>query len=92
MASHEGGEYLKEQTVSPNPSPESYNFPGMVCYQRLGEKIFKKNQTIFGPGDDFCSLWHVLSLAGYGEETWTPQYNYWRAPAKLDDGGENLLT
>jgi len=32
-----------------------------------------------------------LGLAGIGAAEWTPQYNYWSRPAKLDDGGENLI-
>ncbi len=63
----------------------------MVAYSRQGDQIFKLNSTRFGPGDLFCPLWHVLSLAGIGEETWTPQYSYWKRPQKLDDGGLNVV-
>jgi predicted dithiol-disulfide oxidoreductase (DUF899 family) len=87
MASHGGGEYIQEQTVQP-PQP---NMPGIVCYERKGDRIFKKNASVFGPGDQFCSTWHILSLAGVSENEWTPQYNYWQRPAKMDDGGQNVL-
>jgi predicted dithiol-disulfide oxidoreductase (DUF899 family) len=87
MASHGGNEYIQEQSVVPGES----NMPGMVCYVREGEKLFKKSDANFGPGDLYCSLWHILSLAGQGEETWTPQYNYWRRPQKMDDGGLKIL-
>jgi predicted dithiol-disulfide oxidoreductase (DUF899 family) len=86
MASHGKSPYFGEQTGQ----GENKNNPGLVCYVRKGEKIFKKNTAEFGPGDQFCSLWHFLSLAGVGTEDWTPQYNYWQRPAKLDDGGANL--
>ena len=66
------------------------NMPGAVLYTREGTSIRRKNAVIFGPGDMFCSAWNLLSLAGLGEEQWTPQYAYWRRPAKMDDGGENL--
>jgi hypothetical protein len=36
-------------------------------------------------------MWGLLGLAGMGEEDWTPQYNYWKRPLKLDDGGLNVL-
>ena len=26
------------------------------------------NSVVFGPGDLFCSVWHLLALAGIGEE------------------------
>ena len=62
----------------------------MVCYERKGKKIFKPNSAEFGPGDLYCSIWHILSLGGVGEDAWTPQYSYWKRPQKLDDGGQNI--
>ena len=87
LASHGGGEYIREQSVTPGQD----NYPGIVCYIRQGDQIFRTNSTTFGPGDLYCSQWHVLSLAGMGEEQWIPQYSYWKRPVKLDDGGANVL-
>lgn len=87
MASHRGGNYIKEQTVM----PESDNMPGVVCYHRDGDRILRSHSAVFGPGDLYCSIWNYLSLAGLSSEDWTPQYNYWKRPAKLDDGGENII-
>jgi hypothetical protein len=30
-------------------------------------------------------------MAGLSAADWTPQYNYWRRPRKMDDGGANLI-
>lgn len=87
LASHSGGTYIQEQTVTEGGK----NSPGAVFYERVGDKIFRKNSAEFGPGDIFCSMWGLLGLAGMGEEEWTPQYNYWKQPLKLDDGGLNVL-
>lgn len=87
LASHEGGPYMQEQSVMPGEG----NAPGIVWYVREGDKIFRRNRSAFGPGDQFCSLWHILSLGGFGGENWTPQFNYWQRPEVLDDGGENIL-
>ncbi|NNF15150.1 MAG: DUF899 family protein [Gammaproteobacteria bacterium] len=87
MASHGGRAYIKEQTVSAG----SENYPGAVCYEREGNDIYRKNSCVFGPGDLYCSMWGLLALAGLDESSWTPQYNYWLAPKKLDDGGDNIL-
>ncbi len=89
MFSHGGGEYIQEQSVMTGER----NGPGLVCYFRKGDEIFRKNASAFGPGDQFCSLWHIISLAGRNEENWTPQYNYWKpmAPAQMDDGGKNVI-
>ena len=86
-ASHGGGEYLREQNAMPGAEG---NMPGLVCYVRKGNEVFRKNSSVFGPNDLFCSLWHILGLAGFGDENWTPQFQYWQRPSKLDDGGQNL--
>jgi len=87
LASHGGGKYIVEQTVTPGET----NSPGAVFYERVGDEIYRKNSSEFGPGDIFCSMWGLLGLAGMDEEDWTPQYNYWKRPLKLDDGGLNVL-
>ncbi len=86
MASHRGGDYIREQSVVAGEA----NYPGLVCYRRDGERIFRLNATPFGPGDDFCSLWSMLSLAGEDHQSWTPQFGYWKRPAQMEDGGANL--
>jgi predicted dithiol-disulfide oxidoreductase (DUF899 family) len=87
MASHGGGDYIREQSVVSGEN----NMPGMVCYQRQGDQVFKKNDFVFGPGDLYCAIWHILSMAGIGEDGWTPQYAYWKRPQKMDDGGLKIL-
>jgi predicted dithiol-disulfide oxidoreductase (DUF899 family) len=87
MASHGGGDYIREQSVVAGKD----NMPGIVCYLRKEDQVFKMNAATFGPGDQFCSMWHILSLAGCGEENWTPQYSYWKRPQKMDDGGLKIL-
>jgi len=87
LASHGGGEYIKEQTVMDGAE----NMPGAVVYERDGNKIRRKNSCVFGPGDLYCSAWGLLGLAGLGEADWTPQYRYWQRPDQMDDGGQNLV-
>lgn len=87
LASHGGGPYIVEQSAQPGAS----NMPGAVLYVRDGGKILRKNACVFGPGDLYCPTWGLLALAGMGEAEWTPQFNYWLRPSKLEDGGENVL-
>ena len=86
MASHGGGTYISEQSVTAGKE----NYPGIVCYRRDGERIFRMNSSAFGPGDDYSSIWSVLGLAGLDDSSWTPQYGYWKRPGQMEDGGENL--
>ena len=88
MVSHKNSNYIQEQNVS-EPSGKA-NSPGVACYVKKDNKIYLKNKSGFGPGDEFCSAWNILSLAGHNAETWTPQFNYWKRPSQMDDGGENL--
>ena len=87
LASHGGGDYIREQTVMSGED----NAPGAVLYEKRDGKLFRKNGVVFGPGDRFCSAWNFLALAGHGADDWTPQFTYWRRPDTLDDGGDNLL-
>lgn len=87
LASHGGGAYIREQTVL----ADTDNMPGAVLYERADNQVFRKNCAIFGPGDLYCPAWHLLGLAGIEGSEWTPQYRYWKPPATMDDGGENLL-
>ncbi|MCB1197640.1 MAG: DUF899 family protein [Deltaproteobacteria bacterium] len=86
-ASHGGKGYIEEQTVSEG----SKNMPGVVVYTRKGNTIYRKNASVFGPGDLYCSLWHLISLAGMGVEEFTPQFHYWKRPEAMEDGGKNVL-
>ena len=87
LASHGGGAYIRNETVMSGHD----NAPGAVVYEKRDGKLFRKNAVVFGPGDRFCSAWNFLALAGRGADDWTPQFAYWRRPATLDDGGDNLL-
>ncbi|MDE0040375.1 MAG: DUF899 family protein [Gammaproteobacteria bacterium] len=85
LASHGGGDYIREQGVY----GEAENYPGAVVYERGNGDILRKNACSFGPGDLYCALWPLLALAGLVE--FTPQFNYWKRPERLEDGGENIL-
>ena len=87
LASHLGGEYIREQTAMEGQD----NMPGAVLYEKKDGKILRKNAAVFGPGDMFCSAWNFLAMAGLGGDTWTPQFSYWQMPASLEDGGANVL-
>ncbi len=87
LASHGGGDYIREQTTAPGVD----NMPGAVLYELDNGAILRKNAVVFGPGDMFCPAWSLLALAGIGADEWTPQFTYWRRPGTLEDGGLNVL-
>ncbi|GLS83431.1 DUF899 family protein [Paraferrimonas haliotis] len=87
LASHGGGDYMKQQVAQ-----QGYdNMPGAVVYELRDGVIYRTNHCAFGPGDLYCAAWPLLGLAGIGEAQWTPQFNYWIKPRKLEDGDDNVL-
>ena len=68
LASHGGGDYIQEQTVMKGAD----NMPGAVLYVRQGEKIIRKNSAVFGPGDQYCSIWNLFGMAGINISTFSP--------------------
>ena len=86
MASHGGGDYIQDQSVMSGEN----NMPGAVVYEKVDGKIVRRSSCVFGPGDQYCSMWSLLGLAGLSASDWTPQFSYWKRPRALDDGGENL--
>ncbi|MEQ8369301.1 MAG: DUF899 family protein [Alphaproteobacteria bacterium] len=86
LASHGGGAYIREQAIQPGHD----NYPGCVVYRRDGAAIRRRHAAAFGENDLFCPAWHLLAMAGRGEDDWHPQFSYWRRPDAMDDGGANL--
>jgi predicted dithiol-disulfide oxidoreductase (DUF899 family) len=50
--------------------------PGVSVFRRGGEGILRVSETRFGPGDDFCAIWHFFDLLPEGADGWQPQYKY----------------
>jgi predicted dithiol-disulfide oxidoreductase (DUF899 family) len=54
---------------------EKMNFPGVSSFYKEDGKIFRHATAPFGPGDDFCSIWGLLSLLKDQSIEWQPKYN-----------------
>jgi predicted dithiol-disulfide oxidoreductase (DUF899 family) len=50
--------------------------PGLSVFRRDGERILRVADASFSPGDDFCTVWHVLDLLPEGAADWGPQFEY----------------
>lgn len=42
--------------------------------------IQRTGGDIFGPGDDYCSIWHYFEMLPNGVAGWEPQYRYSKLP------------
>jgi hypothetical protein len=43
-------------------------------FRRDGNRILRVSDAGFGPGDDFCALWHIFDLLPGGAGDWQPKY------------------
>lgn len=51
--------------------------PGISTFVRTTNGRIERVATAsFGPGDDFCSIWHMFDLLADGANDWGPKYNY----------------
>lgn len=50
--------------------------PGVSVFRREDAKLFNVANDFFGPGDNYCSVWHLYDLLHAGADGWEPQYEY----------------
>jgi predicted dithiol-disulfide oxidoreductase (DUF899 family) len=50
--------------------------PGVSVFQRDGDNIVRVASSMFGPGDDFCAVWHLFDLLPEGANGWQPKPHY----------------
>lgn len=50
--------------------------PGISAFQRERDRVVRVSDAAWSPGDDFCSLWHVLDLLPEGPRGWQPRLRY----------------
>ena len=55
---------------------EEYIMPGFSTFRKENGKIYRIASSFFGPGDLFCSIWHMVGLLADGAEEWHPQFEY----------------
>lgn len=51
--------------------------PGVSTFRKAADgSIYRTASASFGPGDDFCSIWHLFDLLSAGPDGWEPKYQY----------------
>lgn len=52
-------------------------YPGVSAFHRQADgAIVRTAKTFFGPGDDFCPVWHFFDLLEGGAKGWEPKFRY----------------
>ncbi len=73
MLSTEGTTFTSD--LGFEPQPKSY-WPGVSALIRKDGKIFRTSYDHFGPGDYYCSPWHLFDLFPKRANEWQPKYKY----------------
>lgn len=50
--------------------------PGVSVFRKQDGKVVRVSDTRFGPGDDFCSIYHLFGLLPEGVAGWRPKFRY----------------
>lgn len=51
--------------------------PGVSIFKKETDgRIIHVTKDYFGPGDDYCSVWHFFDLLPSASDDWEPQYHY----------------
>ncbi len=72
MISHAGTSFAADLGYAPGGRFQ----PGVSVFKRKGTQIVRVSDTQLGPGDDFCSVWHLFDLIPEGPAGWQPKYKY----------------
>lgn len=58
-------------------SPEGKAWPGFSTFRKAADgSIARVAYSWFGPGDDYCAVWHMFDLLAEGQNDWGPKYKY----------------
>lgn len=74
VLSNHGSSFAQDMGyVSPSGDP----WPGISTFHRDSSgRIQRISHAPLGPGDDFCSLWHILDMLKDGPAGWEPKFQY----------------
>ncbi len=72
MVSHRGTSFAQDMGYR----SDNGWLPGVSVFRKRGQRIRRVSDTRFGPGDDFCPIWHFFDLLPEGADGWQPQYKY----------------
>ncbi len=73
MLSSEGSNFKRDLGFE---SEAGEQIPGISTFCRKGDKIINVANDFFGPGDDYCSVWHMFDLLDKGPHGWGPKFKY----------------
>ena len=50
--------------------------PGFSTFRREGDRVRRVGHSPFGPGDQYCGVWHLFEMLDQGTDGWQPKFTY----------------
>lgn len=76
MLSGHGSSFIKDMGFWRTKGKMSGPQPGVSTYRLKNGKVIRVSRAGFGPGDDFCSVWHLFDLLKDGANGWEAKFTY----------------
>ncbi len=73
MLSAQGNSFIKDMGFEQEPNRY---WPGVSAFIRKDGVIYRVSKDYFGPGDAYCSVWHLFDLLPSKDNGWQPKYKY----------------
>lgn len=74
VLSSNGGPFSKDMLME---SDKGAPWPGISTFCLEDDTNIRRiSYAYFGPGDDFCSLWHIFAMLKNGTDGWEPKVAY----------------
>jgi predicted dithiol-disulfide oxidoreductase (DUF899 family) len=82
MLSGHGTSFIRDMGFE---KPKRGFMPGVSVYRKERDgSIFRVAVDQFGPGDDYCIIWHFFDLLPLGSNGWEPRFSYSKNKNRLD--------
>jgi len=76
MVSTEGNNFIADMGYQ-RENHSMPSVPGVSVFWKSDDgQIYRTNQDVFGPGDDFNAVWHFFDLLKGGADNWQPKLSY----------------
>ena len=77
MASTQGTSFTADMGFVREHDGKVTDWPGCSTFRKQDDgTIVRIAQDVFGPGDAYCSIWHLFALLHDGADGWQPRYDY----------------
>lgn len=75
MSAHQT-RFIYDAGYAKDKEGKTFYTPGVSAFIKKEGKLYRANKDYFGPGDAYCSAWHLFDLLPKKDNGWQPKYEY----------------